>query len=88
MDESSEEKIKTSLAKPPKSEGIMHSLVEAEKLIQLAFLIPAATVVGWLGGVALDHAFHQTWLYLAGLLLGATAGFVQMFRIVLKNTKE
>jgi F0F1-type ATP synthase assembly protein I len=82
------------MKKPPeipedgKQPGALGSLVEAEKLIQLAFLLPAATVVGWLIGVGLDRAFHQTWIYIVGLLMGAAAGFVQLFRTVLQNTKE
>ena len=48
---------------------------------QLAFIFPAATVVGWLIGLALDHWLHTTWLYLAGLILGIVAGFVELIRI-------
>jgi F0F1-type ATP synthase assembly protein I len=73
---------------PGKQDGALHSLVQAEKLIQLALLIPASTMVGWIAGVGLDKLFHQHWIYIAGLLFGATAGFVQMFRTVLQNTKE
>jgi F0F1-type ATP synthase assembly protein I len=47
---------------------------------QLAFIFPAATVVGWLVGAALDHWLHTTWLYLAGLILGIIAGFVELIR--------
>ena len=53
---------------------------------QLAFVLPAATLVGWLIGVALDHWLHTTWLYLAGLLLGIAAGFVELVRTVAKNS--
>ena len=47
---------------------------------QLAFIFPAATVVGWLIGLALDHWLHTTWLYLVGLILGIVAGFVELIR--------
>jgi F0F1-type ATP synthase assembly protein I len=53
---------------------------------QLAFVLPAATLVGWLIGAALDHWLHTTWLYLAGLLLGIAAGFVELIRTVIKNS--
>jgi F0F1-type ATP synthase assembly protein I len=53
---------------------------------QLAFVLPAATLVGWLIGAALDHWLHTTWLYLAGLLLGIAAGFVELIRTVMKNS--
>ena len=48
---------------------------------QLAFIFPAATVVGWLIGAALDRWLHTTWLYLAGLILGIIAGFVELIRL-------
>lgn len=47
---------------------------------QLAFVMPACTVVGWLVGAALDRWLHTTWIYLAGLILGIVAGFVELFR--------
>ncbi len=53
---------------------------------QLAFVFPAATVVGWLIGVGLDKWLHTTWLYIAGLILGIVAGFVELIRTVAKNS--
>jgi F0F1-type ATP synthase assembly protein I len=53
---------------------------------QLAVIFPAATVVGWLIGVALDRWLHTTWLYIVGLLLGIVAGFVELIRTALKNS--
>ncbi len=66
----------------------MHSLVQIESLVQLALLLPAATVIGWLIGLGLDHWLHQHWIYIAGLLLGAAAGFVQIFRVVLGQMND
>ena len=54
---------------------------------QLAFVLPAATVVGWLIGLGLDHWLHTTWLYLAGLVLGIVAGFVELIRTVTAGDK-
>jgi F0F1-type ATP synthase assembly protein I len=48
---------------------------------QLAFIFPAATIGGWLLGLALDHWLHTTGLYLVGLILGIAAGFVELIRI-------
>ena len=45
---------------------------------QLAFVLPAALVVGWLIGAALDRWLHTSWIYLAGLLLGIAAGFIEL----------
>ncbi len=55
---------------------------------ELAFIFPAAIVVGWLVGGALDKWLHMNWLYLLGILLGIAAGFVQLIRVVLKSEKE
>jgi len=55
---------------------------------ELAFVFPAAVVVGWLAGAALDKWLHMTWLYLAGILLGIVAGFVQLIRAVMKSEKD
>ncbi len=52
---------------------------------QLAFVSPAATVVGWLIGVALDKWLHTTWFYIVGLILGIVAGFIELIRTVSKN---
>lgn len=66
----------------------MKSLVQVESLIQLALMLPIATVVGWLIGAGLDKWLGQHWIYIPGLILGAAAGFVQIFRVVLAQAKE
>lgn len=71
-----------------KQSDTMKSLVQVESLIQLALVLPIATVVGWLIGAGLDKWLHQHWIYIPGLLLGAAAGFVQIFRVVLAQAKE
>jgi ATP synthase protein I len=70
------------------SSGAMKSLVQVESLIQLALMLPVGTVVGWAIGVGLDKWLHQHWIYIVGLILGAAAGFVEIFRVVLKQMKD
>ena len=55
---------------------------------QLGFIFPAATVVGWLIGVGLDHLLHTTWLYIPGLILGIVAGFMELIRMVSKSGRK
>ena len=57
-------------------------LVTLARYGELAFVMPACTVAGWLVGVALDHWLRQDWLYLVGLVAGIIAGFVQLARTV------
>ncbi len=60
--------------------GGLGDLVKAESMIQLAIALPAGCLVGWLFGSLLDKHFHTGWMTLAGILLGAVAGFVQIYR--------
>jgi F0F1-type ATP synthase assembly protein I len=62
--------------------------VQLAEYSQLAFILPACTVVGWLIGVGLDHWLHKTWIYLAGLLVGIAAGFVELVRTVMKTERQ
>jgi F0F1-type ATP synthase assembly protein I len=62
--------------------------VQLARYSQLAFIFPAATVAGWLIGVGLDRWLHTTWLYLAGLILGIVAGFVELIRAVTSSDSE
>ena len=55
---------------------------------QIAVTLPAAVVVGWLLGAFLDRRFHTTWLYLAGLIAGIIAGFVELIRTALKQDPD
>ena len=56
--------------------------VQVARYSQLAFVLPAATFVGWLIGAALDRWLHTGWLYLFGLIVGIVAGFVELIRTV------
>lgn len=53
--------------------------VKAESMLQLAIAIPAGCLIGWLLGSWLDRHFHQSWIAIAGIVLGAAGGFIQMF---------
>jgi len=70
--------------------GPLGDLVKAESMIQLAIALPAGCLIGWLIGAWLDKHFHQDWISIAGIVLGAAAGFVQIFTTAsrfLKNSK-
>jgi len=38
------------------------ALVEAEKLMQIAILLPSAAFIGWLIGAWADSRLHQHWI--------------------------
>jgi F0F1-type ATP synthase assembly protein I len=68
--------------------GALGELVKAESMIQLAIALPAGCVIGWLVGSWLDKHFHQGWIAIVGILVGALAGFLQIFRTASRYLKN
>lgn len=66
-----------------KTSAGLQSLVEAEKLMQIALVLPSGVVIGWLGGAWLDSRFHQTWIVIVGIALGSIAGLVSAIRMAM-----
>lgn len=64
------------------------ALIEAEKAMQMALLLPSAVVIGWVGGAWLDTRLHQSWIALAGIILGSVSGLVGIIRIALAAGAE
>ena len=54
----------------------------------LAFLLPSATLVGYIIGYLLDKAFGTHWLYILFLILGIVSGFVQLIRQLMRDTRD
>lgn len=69
----------------PENNSDKNFWLQMARYSQLAFVLPACTVAGWLIGLALDHYLHTTWLYLLGLILGIAAGFIELVRTVISD---
>jgi F0F1-type ATP synthase assembly protein I len=76
------------MADAGKKSGALGDLVKAESMMQLAIALPAGCLIGWLAGAWADRHFGQHWIGVAGILLGALAGFVQIFRTASKFLKS
>lgn len=63
-------------------------MVTVGEYTSLAFMLPAATFVGYLIGYLLDRAFHTHYLYIPFLILGIVAGFVQLIRQLMRDTRN
>ena len=63
-----------------KKGGMLSSLTQAETMVQLALAVPGGCLVGWLIGLWLDKHFRTEWIQIAGIVVGAIAGFLQIFR--------
>ena len=57
------------------------------RFTEIAFALPAATLVGWFIGAELDKHLHTNWIYIVGLIMGAIAGFADLIRIVTAESK-
>jgi ATP synthase protein I len=76
------------MASPNNESGGEKSLwVQLANYSQLAVIFPAATIAGWLIGAGLDRWLHTSWLYLVGLILGIVAGFVELIRLAMADSK-
>lgn len=74
--------------KPAKDNSTLGSLVQVESFIQLAIALPAGCLIGWLIGAWLDRHFHQHWIGVVGILLGAVGGFIQIFTMASRYLKR
>ena len=55
--------------------------------MELPFVLFGAIAIGGLLGYFLDHWLHTSWIWIAGLIFGAVAGFVQMIRVAMGMMK-
>jgi F0F1-type ATP synthase assembly protein I len=55
--------------------------VEAEKLVQLGFMFPAAIFLGWAAGWMLDHWLHTNWIKIVGLIFGMIVPIVKLLQV-------
>lgn len=65
--------------------NLQSTAVAYARYSEIAFIIPAAVVVGLLLGKLGDYFFHTHWLTLTGIIFGAIVGFVQLIRTVLRD---
>lgn len=54
----------------------------------LAFVLPAAIIVGLLIGHLLDRWLNTSWITLAGLFVGCIAGFAELIRGIIQSSKD
>ncbi len=54
---------------------------------EIAFIIPAGVVVGLLLGKLGDYFFHTRWFTVVGVVIGGIAGFMQLIRMVTRESR-
>jgi F0F1-type ATP synthase assembly protein I len=73
---------------PSKKYGALRDYVKAEQMVQLALAIPIGCVLGWVFGGLLDRHFHQSWISIVGIVVGAAGGFMQIVTIAARYLKN
>jgi len=71
-----------------KASSIVDAMVQAEKMIQVVFILPCSVLIGWLAGWWLDQRLHQAWIYLVGIVFGGVSGLVTVVRLALATDKS
>jgi F0F1-type ATP synthase assembly protein I len=71
-------------AMPPKPDK---SLILIGKYVSLALTLPASAAAGYILGALADDWLRSSFLRVIGIILGMTAGLVQIFRELNRDTK-
>jgi F0F1-type ATP synthase assembly protein I len=76
-------------AKPSsKPSSAIQGLVQAEKLMQIALLLPSSAFIGWLAGAWADKHFHQSWIGITGCIFGGISGLVYVVRLAVTSAGD
>ncbi len=63
-------------------------VVSLARFSEIGFIIPAAVILGFGLGKLLDYWLHTHWIYIAGVIFGAVAGFTDMFRRAWSSSRD
>lgn len=76
-------------AKPyGKGRSFIRIWAQAEKLMQVALILPCSAFIGWLGGVWLDRLLHQSWIQLVGIVFGGISGLIYVIRMAIAASND
>jgi ATP synthase protein I len=67
----------------PGMSGFLGAWVQAEKMVQIALVLPSAAFIGWVIGFGLDRLLHQTWISMVGIVFGIISGLVAAIRMAM-----
>lgn len=63
--------------------GVVNAIVQAEKMMQIALVLPCAAFIGWLGGAWIGARVHQPWLGAVGVVFGGASGLYYVIRLAM-----
>ena len=65
---------------PERSPEKPSPIVSLARFSEIGFILPAAVVLGFGCGKLLDYWLGTRWIFIAGVIFGAVAGFADMIR--------
>jgi len=68
--------------------GLFSAWIQAEKLMQIALVLPCATFIGWFIGAWLGRHFHQSWIAIVGIVFGGASGLIFAVRVAIAANKD
>ena len=68
--------------------GLVSALVQAEKLVQIALILPCSAFIGWLIGDWIGNRAHMPLLGAVGVAFGGAAGLFYVIRLALAAVKD
>lgn len=71
-----------------KASGLVSSLIQAEKLVQIALVLPCSAFIGWLAGDWIGGRVHFPLLGAIGVAFGGAAGLFYVVRLAMDQVKE
>lgn len=71
-----------------KGSGMLSALVQAEKLVQIALVLPCAVFIGWLIGDWIGNRVHVPLLGAVGVAFGGAAGLIYVVRVAMDAGKD
>ena len=68
--------------------GMLTAWIQAEKMVQVAMMLPSAGFIGWLAGYGLDRWLNKTWISTAGAVFGIIAGLMGAIRMAMMYAND
>jgi uncharacterized membrane protein YfcA len=71
-----------------KARGVVNAIVQAEKMMQIALVLPCAAFIGWLAGAWIGARVHQPWLGALGVVFGGASGLYYVIRLAMHAVND
>jgi ATP synthase protein I len=70
-----------------KRKSLVSAIIQAEKMVQIALILPCSAFIGWLAGAWIGSKVHQAWPGALGVVFGGAAGLFYVIRMAMDAVK-